>query len=440
MSMTFDAAVIGGGFKGMMTAYGLIKQGKRVCIVDSGKLLGGFMAPMQWRGIEVDKGPQYLDGISEPHKRILDEITAGHEPLSALDYSYGSFWNDHYTEGFAIPDYRTLPVEQRALLLHEAITANEPPAQAKSIADLYGEDCPHSYRYIRQWCRKFLQNEADRLSTINRNFVTFFGRKLLLDNDLSLELKQHPRLDDILAARKSGIDHQTYNLYPLGKNLGVFREAFERWLHQAGAHILTETSVERILPGDQTYRLDSGERSLHASEVYCAATIESSERMLLQQDRISACIRPVAQLFYLLEIELDRPLPFYIMNYSDSSIARVTHFTAYANTSASNKSVLCVEVPTTVGSTLWENPDDHRSVLCKELQAMDIDTSTISAMQAFKVPSTYRAVLAGYEQQLHTLQEQVRERYGDAIHILTPHLLTRASIMADLSQRGILPS
>ena len=334
----FDAAVIGGGFKGMMTAYGLIRQGKSVCIIDKGEQLGGFMSPMNWQGVDVDKGPQYLDGISEAHKIILDEIMEGHEPLDSLNYSYGSFWNDTYTDGFAIPDYRTLAKEDKATVLFESLTRSHKVDASGSIADLYDEGTKKSFSYIDQWCRKFFQNDSRELSALNQNLATFFGRKLLLDNDVSLTLKKTPLFDDILAAKKVGIDHQTHNLYPLNKNLGYFKDAFVGALERSGVDAFTGCEVVSADRGVNGYDLKlSNQQTIKTDEFYCAATIEATEHILLSTDTISKYIQPVAQIFYLFEIELEQELPFYIMNYSSSSVSRITNFTAYANTSHNGK-------------------------------------------------------------------------------------------------------
>ena len=136
---SYDAVVVGGGFKGMMTAYGLRQQGMSVCIIEKGHQLGGFMSPMSWNGTDIDKGPQYLDGIAEPHKRILDDIMEDHEPLASLDFSYASYWNSTWTDGFALPDYRSLPMEQRANVLYETLNQPQTPAAGDCIADLYDD-------------------------------------------------------------------------------------------------------------------------------------------------------------------------------------------------------------------------------------------------------------------------------------------------------------
>ena len=435
----YDAAVIGGGFKGMMAAYGLIKQGMSVCIIDKSRQLGGFMSPMQWQGTDIDKGPQYLDDVGEKHKLVLDDIMSDHEPLTSLNFSYGSFWNNTYTEGFALPDYRTLPKADKAPVLYETINQSANGEHAESIADFYSEDTAKTYSYINRWCNKFLQNDAENLSPLNRNFVTFLGRKLLLDNDLSLELKQLPLLDDIIAADKKTIDHGTYNLYPEGRNLGYFRQAFESKLNKIGIASYLDSEVARINSNGGTHTLSfSDDTVVQAKAIYCAATIECTEFMFLDSDQISSFISPVAQIFYLLEMNLDRDLPFYIMNYSDSSISRVTNFTVYANKSQSGQSILCVEVPTTTDSKIWNDPDAHYAQVCSEIEQMGIGVSGISEYQAFKIPSTYRAVLSGYENKLEQVCNTITDKHGDSVHIITPHLLTRASIMNDLTANDIL--
>ena len=58
--------------------------------------------------------------------------------------------------------------------------------------------------------------------------------------------------------------------------------------------------------------------------------------------------------------------------------------------------------------------------------------------QAFAIPSTYRLALKGYEAALNQMTQKIKAQYGDGIHILTPHLLTRSSIMTHLMEQGIL--
>jgi protoporphyrinogen oxidase len=437
----YDALIVGGGFKGMMAAYGLRKQGKSVLIVEAAKTLGGFMTPLSWKGVELDKGPQYLDGVTKAQKNILDDIMAEFEPLNALDFSYASYWNNQLTADFAIPDYRTLPVEQRALLLYESLhqTAQE-DTNHDSIADEFNENCPVSAHYIKNWCRKFLGVEADELSPINKSFVTFFGRKLLLENDLSLELKTLPLLDDVLAAEKKTVNHQTYNLYPMGRNLGYFRAAFEHKLQGLGVDSMLESQLVELQKSQQglvaIIETQQNTRHVTADKVYFSGTVESTEALLLGTQELAGYIKPVSQVFYYAELEQHQNLPFYTMNYSNDSISRVTYFSDYGADSENGKPVICIEVPAEMESPIWQDPDAHFPVVSKELSAMGI--GSVADFKAFKVPSTYRLILKGYEDKLSSMYDQVLQRYGNGVTILTPHLLTRASIMTDLTNVGVL--
>lgn len=438
MTDTYDAVIVGGGFKGMMTAYGLTKQGMKVCIIEKGKQLGGFMSPMNWKGVDVDKGPQYLDGIGEQHKSILDDIMGDFEPLASLDFSYASYWNQQYTDGFALPDYRSLPLTDKATVLYESLNQQDADVEASNIAQLYSADQQTSFAYIDAWCKKFLRRKAEELSPLNRGITTFFGRKLLLDNELSLQLKEHPVLDDVLAANKKSLSHGTYNLYPEGRNLGYFREAFEHKLSDMGVSVHTETEINSVSPGNNSVAITAGNTSMAAKTLYCTATLEVSEQLLTGNDSMSSYIAPVAQVFFLLESSVTPELPFYVMNYSAASVSRVTNFTAYANRSNDGRAILCVEVPTEIGSDLWQDPEQHVAVMMREIADMGINTSAITAHQAFKIPGTYRATLSGYEAALQTFMDDISNRYNGNIVLPTPHLLTRASIMHDLSALNIL--
>ncbi|BBN81090.1 hypothetical protein PA25_10750 [Pseudoalteromonas sp. A25] len=437
----YDALVVGGGFKGMMAAYGLSKQGKSVAIVEATSELGGFLSPLVWKGAELDKGPQLLNGITEPQKTVLDDIMSGYEPLSEVESSYASYWNEKLTEGFAIPDYRALPVAQKSLVLYESLhQQSQSDKQFETISEEFLEHSPHSLEFFQNWCRKFLNTDASELSPINKSFVTFFGRKLLLDNELSLELKTMPLLDNVLAAEKISANFQTHNLYPKGRHLGYFREAFVSKLSDLGVKSLlnsrlvkvknTEVGLNATIEGEQ------GSVELEVDNVFFTGTIESTEELLLGTNALAKCIKPVSQVFYYAELKQHQDLPFYTMNYSDDSIARVTYFSGYTADSENGNPIICVEVPASKDSSIWLDPDTHFTQVKKELLAMGI--GMVVDYKAFKVPSTYRLVLKGYEDVLANMQEKVLAQYGSRVTILTPHLLTRASIMSDLSAAGVL--
>lgn len=437
---TYDAIVVGGGFKGMMTAFGLLKSGKSVAIVESANELGGFMSPIKYKGAALDKGPQFLDGMSQAQKRLLDDIMPPDAPLTELEFSYASYWNNQTTKNFAIPDYRTLAEPAKAMLLYETLNQSvliEQPNKGGALADEFAE---HSVGYITQWCKKFLLQGAQGLSALNRNFITFYGRKLLLDEALSVRLKQLPELDNLLAAEKKFIAHDTFNLYPKGQSMGAFKEAFNHKLKALGVKCWLNSECAAITKQHNGYlctiKTAQSSMQLYTEKVYLTATIESSQQLLLGKNTIASFIKPVSQVFYYVELAQHLALPFYTMNYSADSIARVTYFSDFASDTQNHKPVLCIEVPTPVGSAIWLNPEQHFETVQHELREMGITGAT--EFKAFKIPSTYRALRLGYEQELERLFKQVQDKYGNELVIINPNLLTRSSIMHDLHEIGVL--
>ncbi len=439
MRTHWDAVVIGGGFKGMMTAHGLSSKGLNVTILEKGGLLGGFMAPINWRGVDIDKGPQFLDGMNISQKIILDEIMKQADPLTSLDFSYSSFWNGVVTPGFAIPDYRSLPLRERAMVLFETIACPTLITTPNTVEDLYSVSQPETLAHIDRWCKKFLLTPAAELSCLNTKFATFFGRKLLLNNDQSLILKELPALDALFAAKKQSVDHGTYNLYPKGKNMGYFRTVFESVLVNSDVDIKLKTEVLRIdLSGKGlAIHLDGG-GVITANQLFCAGPIECTESLLLGGNIMRQVISPVSQVFYLIELPSEPDLPFYVMNYDDASIARVTNFTKYAGKGKNAGGIICVEVPAEINSEIWKNPEAHYPIVVSELADMGLNIEDSFFYQSFRIPSTYRVLKPNYIVEYEVVLRKIQEKFGGTVEVLTPHTLTRASIMADLQARAII--
>ncbi|MGI9388811.1 MAG: NAD(P)-binding protein, partial [Boseongicola sp.] len=59
----FDVLVVGGGFRSIVAAWGLARQGETVALVETGAKIGGFMSPINWDGHWIDKGPQFFDNF-----------------------------------------------------------------------------------------------------------------------------------------------------------------------------------------------------------------------------------------------------------------------------------------------------------------------------------------------------------------------------------------
>ncbi len=83
----YDALIVGGGFKSIAAAYGLARQGNRVALIEQGKQIGGFLAPIFWDGYWIDKGPQFFDNFEPQDVSLIAEMI-GSDAMQDIGFQY----------------------------------------------------------------------------------------------------------------------------------------------------------------------------------------------------------------------------------------------------------------------------------------------------------------------------------------------------------------
>ena len=106
MKKHYDRIVIAGGFRSMVAAYAMAKQGHSVLLAEAMPKLGGFMSPIRWGSFWIDKGPQFFDNFEDNDRDFFTEMV-GENLLESIGFSYASYMNGKKTDNFAIPDWRT---------------------------------------------------------------------------------------------------------------------------------------------------------------------------------------------------------------------------------------------------------------------------------------------------------------------------------------------
>ena len=225
---------------------------------------------------------------------------------------------------------------------------------------------------------------------------------------------------------------------------GIRHESVSAWLEANISGLKAPFTFSLIAGGHSnlTYKVDDAAgTSVVLRRPPTGAVLATAHDMAREHKIVSAVSKtdvPVPQALGLCEDESVNDAPFYVMNYSDSPVSRITNFTAYANRSEEDRSILCIEVPTDTDSEIWADPEKHYPEIIQTAADMGIDADSITSHQAFKVPGTYRATLRGYEDAMRSVEDQLASQYGERVVLPTPHLLTRASIMHDLTEIGVL--
>ncbi|HIO41418.1 MAG TPA: protoporphyrinogen oxidase [Aquifex sp.] len=89
--MTFDVIVIGGGITGLVAAYRLTREGKRVLLIEKSPRLGGNISTLREAGYIFEEGPQTILANNPAVWELVEELKAPVEkasPSSQKRYIY----------------------------------------------------------------------------------------------------------------------------------------------------------------------------------------------------------------------------------------------------------------------------------------------------------------------------------------------------------------
>ncbi len=440
MKKKYDWVVVGGGFRSMIGAYALAKKGHSVCLIEAGKMLGGFLSPIPWEEFWVDKGPQFFDGFDQSDKLFIEDMI-GPDILQDIGFLYSSYANGILTEDFAIPDWRIYGEDFSRNAFFDLLKSNSDNAEPNNFSELLEKDGGETISpKLKEFCKKFfLQNPSDLSVTVN-NFVTFTGRKLLFDDQLSKQLKVSPLLDGILAAQKVTIGEQTFNLYPKGNNLNTVRVAMENALDRIGVEIMLNTEISGFETKGNTAIL-SNEDKIDFESILFGGHICDAEKTVYGTTNIYNELEIIPEIFHFFLVpKASVHNSYYIMDYDlDHKTTRVTNFCNYMDCiDDDGYGVICAEQTIAQNTEQWANPSIDQSLIFNEMKDCGLVDGPLKKSKSIKVPSTYKLPKLGYNAAVATFCDKTKQDFGD--HFIIPNAfgLTRKNGLDSLKEINII--
>lgn len=440
----YDWIVVGGGFKSLVAAYAFARSGHSVLLLERGTSLGGFMSPIKWGDFYIDKGPQFFDNFEEADKEFITEMV-GDDVFEDIGFKYASYINGTKTDDFAIPDWRTMGSEFSADVFKDLVQRrarqNGTPYQAQTFDDLLDVDGGALLTpALRDLTRKFLRQDPETLSVHARKMVTFIGRKLLFDQDTSLDLKQSPMLDGLLAAQKVSLGDGRYNLYPKGANLEKVRAAMEQAVRDAGVVCVMECGETRFDTDAHLCEYASG--SARYDRVFFGCDAREAETCLFGTDTLAKTTHFLPEIFHCFSVPADALDPaYYLVDYDmGHKSTRMTNFTNFMmEYDADGFGVFCVEQAIDAGSADWNDPSALQDEIFREAQeAGNVSCDSYKTAQSFRIPVTYKVPRVGFSEAANSLAERSQAKGGGSIVIPNPMSLTRKESLDDLRALELL--
>ena len=414
--------VVGGGFQGIVGAYLLSRAGHDVVLIDGAKTgadLGGIMSSRIWKGFFLDFGCHlFANTDDKPTAVIMDLI--GEDNVHPVKVSYASIINRQKTEGFAIPDLESYGEDSTRQILDqllEAVAVCHAPSSKDLQGALVARFGPIAGSYLSDAARKMYQIEPTEISD-DAFGMTLFQRIRIAEDSVADILKESPKLDARVASSSQADPMRFWRdkaqkfpfreFYPNQHGMRGFCERASNRLQELGTSLQLGQSVERVrLANDRaSISLANGEQ-FTGDHVLWTSGIEALGKALGLGDSITRHIHHLPTVLYYFVIEEGTEGPYtYIHDYDmEDLVFRASAPGTYGtNVCPEGLSYVCGEVPTKLGSPLWNNPESFASQVWDEFQLYDVvrcpqpsNLLTMKAQSSYKLPKTgYRQAAAQF--------------------------------------------
>lgn len=401
--------VIGGGFRGIASAWLLRRAGHAVTLVEAAQALGGLMRSSAWNGYWLDPGCHVFDNSDDAETAaMLDLLGDAYHPI---EVRYASYIGRRASEDSGVPRLDDLGADVSRRIVEECVAASRvPAAAAHDLAELfrvrYGA-C--AAEHLASAARKAYGCDARELSPLVAD-LGVFRRVGIAPDALALELKRDPRLDAIVAAR-AGADrlrfyrasagrHAFRNYYPTGAGIGEFATRAQARLVELGVDVCTGHEVgalELDAAGARVELLEraSGRRaSARFDLVHWALPPELLARAARGAPSLAAHVRAVPLLLFYFAIPKAAAGGYSYVN-DFRATTRVFRASCPGNYGAGNcppgASYVCCEVPAALDGELWRDAERLAGAIFAEARALGVHAADAAqATHVVRIPAALR--------------------------------------------------
>jgi len=404
--MKKSCIVVGGGFKGLISAYLLRKKGYEVTLLEKAPVLGGIMRSRVWNEYSVDNGVHLFDSIPRSLGDIISKVMKG--DVFEINFNYASAYHKITTPGLAIPDFSNINDELKKQILFElvqqlTVTPSEHPESlyqhfqeryGSAAADLMNE----SFNFIYRISAREVES-----SCLNQ---TAFHRLRFLPDDIAIELKKQPVLDDRLAAMRVNIGKvdDLISLYPGKRGMLGFCEKMTEALEDMGVNLHLGDSIASMEANKDgvVCELSSGE-TLQADHLLWAGLFGQLAETWLGDGRLTELLHGTPMVLYYFEVheKYVNDYTYFHQFSANQYVFRPAASGSYSQQVKANGSTfITVECPCEVGGQLWSEAAEKAEEVwqeCIDMGLLKPETPRYLNFDFIKAPVTHRYEKVGYE-------------------------------------------
>ena len=342
MKEFFDICVIGGGIPGIYTTYKLKKFD--VCLINSGKSLGGVANGFQWDNYKIDFGCRFLDGDSKLFdfykkvggaKQLSNNYGAYNSGVLKTDIANPEF-NKSHLKDLVLEELRNLKVNKSKKFdnLHQFLIEN------------YGKLVGN---YLSEIQKKITGLSSDKISANSFLNIPLLQRIRIFNDEISNELKKiNEHLESIICSslESRGEEKKQLSMYSKSVNLSSFGKNSELYFQKNKVDFKNNFQIKEIKIKKHSFEIISelGE-IIECKKIISTLGLSQVSNLFNIQNK-----QPVIHTsfnFLALEVNTKNLTDIhYVQDYDLDHISyRTSNMGMYSNQILDGKTFLLVEIP-----------------------------------------------------------------------------------------------
>lgn len=432
MTQKYDSIVVGSGITGLISAYVSAKNGNKVLLLERNPTLGGIMRGFTWENTHFDLGCHLFGNDQNEATAYIHEILDN--DLSPVDLSVASVYKGEITKGFELPDLTKLSQDLKDSFLAEA---GQEAIAEKNLEDwLKNRYGPTVTPYLDELVQKIFQKPAAELSAKSAP-ATPFRRLRIFDDETAYKLKKDAKWDDLIAAtRLASPTPRAY--YPNKTGVSYFITKAEEKLKALNVEIRTSCQITDVQKNGKDFILTTTEEDYKGKQLIWTAglvnLIQSTATAIDQTLDIESQIQrvPMVLFYYIFPKDHEGDLAYLQCFDKDEPFFRMSVPGRYGDKNCQEgESYLCIEVPTEIGSSIWNRPETHMTELWEKAWQYGLVRTHSAFTKAIhkKTPVSYKLPLVGYAEAAAPLLEFAHE---NGIILGDEWAFTKGSLMSEI--------
>ena len=431
--------VVGGGFKGIISAALLANAKEKVVLIESGKQLGGVMCGIPYQNFWLDIGCHVFDNTDPEITKLLFEILG--QSVLPVNVKYAGFIESGRYDGYSVPNLEKTSLDFKGCLwqIFEQLKDKRKPKNLKDYLELrFGTIAAE--KLVSAAEKKICMN-PETLDIAAKDII-LFDRIAIFEKQLSIELKKHPELNNRIALSSENKPAEFYpdalseypyrNFYPKGKGMQTFAERAKLYLEKLGVEILLNSNIQSV----HKDKLLIDDAPVSFDHLVWSSELAHAEKYFLGTNQIEDLLQPMPLVVYYFFPKATQCSDYtYVHDHRKNSLTfRSSNAGIVGQQIIDEKTYITCEIPCKINSQIWEDTENFSSQIWSEAVEHGIVSGNEPTSFFIKKSDAIKLPKVGFTEIEERIKQQITEQ-GDNIHIFSDMKFARQEIVSSIQSK-----